>query len=115
MEVPFPVCVYDRFILMAAVYTATNVYYIQALLTQSLFPAEGETRSYMNEGGEITAELSNCVSTGELLRNKARPFVFGATPALSLPVHFMLSSHFFPLQKTSKCVPIYLPMFTKDI
>lgn len=65
--------------------------------------------------GEITAELSNCVSTGEPLRNRARPFVFRATPALSLPVHFMLSSHFFPLQKNSKCMPIYLPMFTKDI
>lgn len=35
------------------------------------------------------------VSTGELLRNIARPFVFRATSALSSPVRFMLDSLFF--------------------
>lgn len=65
--------------------------------------------------GEITAELSNCISTGELLRNKARPFVLGATPALSLPVHFMLSSHFFPLQKKTVNVCLYISLCLRRI
>lgn len=106
-------CVYDRFMLMAAVHHSHKLLLYSG--SPNLVPVScwRWDKVVCEWGVKLQLNFLIAVSTGEPLRNRARPFVFGATSALSSPVCFMLSLLFSPYKKVNVC--LYIIMFTDDI
>lgn len=65
-------------------------------------------------GVELQLDFLIAFSTGELLRNKASPFVFRAASALSSPVHFMLDSLLLCYEKAVN-VCLHLSFFLQRV